>query len=124
MKKHLVVAVLAFAISIPAVSHAMDMTGKWGVGYFRPEAPVGIRWWASPKVGVDVGVGFTNSNPDVGESNTTFLFDAGVPLVLHSGDNVHFFFRPGFYFTSSGFDSRMAFAFPSIRTRQMDSPRW
>jgi hypothetical protein len=104
MRKHFVVAVLALAMAVPAVSHATDMTGKWGVGYFRPQAPVGIRWWASPKIGIDLGVGFDSFSPDKGSSTTAFNIDAGVPIVLHSMDTVHFFFRPGFTWSTDGQD--------------------
>ena len=73
-----------------------------GLGYFRPEAPIGFRYWASDKVGIDVGVGFDNVKPDKGTGSTSYLFDVGVPLVLKGGDNLHFFVRPGVAFSSNG----------------------
>jgi len=104
MKKPFVIAVLAATMAIPAVSHAVDITGKWGLGYFRPEAPIGARIWAGDKVGIDLGVGFVNTSPDVGDGNTSYNIDLGLPYVIHNGDNVLFFLRPGLLSSSNGVD--------------------
>ena len=70
MKK---LALLAFVllVAVPASSSAHEVKGLWGLGYFRPEAPIGFRYWASDKVGIDVGVGFDNVKPDKGTGSTS-----------------------------------------------------
>lgn len=104
MKKHLVAALLVVAMAVPAVSHAVDLTGKWGVGYFRPEAPIGVRIWTGDKMGIDLGAGFTSNSPDVGKSTTSYNFDLGLPYVIANTDNALFFLRPGFGYSSNGVD--------------------
>ena len=49
-----------FALALVAVSAApaFAAAGQYGLGYFRPEAPVGGRVWFTDKVAGDVGIGF------------------------------------------------------------------
>jgi len=96
-------AVLAVSSVIAAPSHATDLKGKWGLGYQRELAPVGARFWLSPKVGLDLGVGFQSVSDDnsvVGEKGTSFAFDIGMPYVLASSGNTNFWIRPGVTFAS------------------------
>jgi hypothetical protein len=81
------------------------MTGKWGLGYFSSDAPVGARFWVNEKVGIDIGVGFEATqdmwSPDPGtvpeskKTFTSFWVEAGVPFVVFPGDRANFFVRPG-----------------------------
>ena len=104
MKKNLLMVAMLAALAVPAVSSAVEVKGTWGLGYVRPEFPIGARIWATEKVGVDLGVGFLNLSPDGGDSQTAIGFDAGLPYVVHSTDNAHFFVRPGVSFASDGGD--------------------
>ncbi len=74
---------------------------KLGLGYFRPEAPVGGRAWLSEKIAVDLGVGFDITSPDGGDSQSGFIVDAGVPIVAAESGNAKFYVRPGVSFAST-----------------------
>lgn len=92
---------LAFALVVVSAAPSFAAKGTFGLGYFRPEAPVGGRIWFSEKLGVDLGVGFDDVSPDGGTSRNSFVFDAGVPIVAAEAGNAKFFFRPGITFASS-----------------------
>lgn len=92
-----------FALALVAVSAApaFAAAGQYGLGYFRPEAPVGGRVWFTDKVAGDVGIGFQSLSPDGGDTQSGFVFDAGLPLVAAESGNAKFFVRPGVTFASS-----------------------
>jgi hypothetical protein len=80
----------------------------YGLGYFRPEAPVGGRVWLNDQLAVDFGVGVANR--EVGymdgattatEKKTSFTVDAGLPYVLAGDESTKFFARPGVTFASN-----------------------
>jgi hypothetical protein len=97
----LLAAVAALSAMFAMPSHAVTLDGKWGPGYFRPEAPLGIRWWLNEKLGLDGAIGFTSDDAS-GDRRTDFRFDAGVPIVLAGmGDNTKFFVRPGLRYAST-----------------------
>lgn len=89
-------ALLAFS-AVPAFAAA----GNYGLGYFRPQAPVGGRVWLSDKVAGDLGFGLSYNKPDGGDAQTSFTVDAGLPIVLHETGSAKFFLRPGFTYNSS-----------------------
>jgi hypothetical protein len=90
---------LVLALLAPITTNAMDMTGKWGLGYFSSDAPVGVRYWLNQKLGVDLGVGFESK--DLGDNTaTSFWFEGGFPYVLMDTDRANFFVRPGVVFAS------------------------
>ena len=98
----------AALLALPSISSAQtDRSGKVAVGYFDPEAPLGIRYQVSPKLGLDLGFGFTQA--EIGDDPTTVTagdekknlqlhIEAGVPLTLIQRDHVNLFFRPGVLF--------------------------
>ena len=99
MTKRVIILTLACLLAMPALSLAKDMTGKWGLGYFNNDAPVGARFWTGPKLGIDVGVGFESM--DLGdESATNFYIEAGLPYVVFPSERANFFVRPGVLFAS------------------------
>ena len=99
MLKKMFGLMLVMALLIPVAGNAMDMTGKWGLGYFSSEAPVGVRYWINEKLGVDLGIGFESK--DFGdETATSFWFEGGFPYVLMDTDRANFFVRPGLVFAS------------------------
>ncbi len=111
MLKRLTILTLAFLLVLSTASFAKDMTGKWGLGYFNSNAPVGVRFWATPVVGVDIGVGFngtevaerdTTTGLPTGETTTatSFWVEAGIPYVVFPGDRANFMVRPGLVFAS------------------------
>jgi hypothetical protein len=99
------VLVMAFAVT----SSAKDLTGRFGLGYYESQAPVGIRYWVNEKVGIDGGLGFQSEDgfmefDDQGQptgettSATRFWVSAGVPYVVFPTDRANFMFRPGVLF--------------------------
>jgi hypothetical protein len=86
MFKKLVTLTIAAIIAAPAVSSAMDMTGKYGLGYFTSDTPVGGRYWVNSNFGVDLGVGFESR-------------DQGDDIIMDT-ERANFFIRPGFTFGS------------------------
>jgi hypothetical protein len=91
---------------------------------FNDEAPMALRAWFNPKVGLDVGLGINLRQvvderilPQHPESTTTFLnlsFDLGLPVRVMRHDKVDLIVRPGF-----GFRTRPEFTFsiedPNVR---------
>lgn len=106
MKKLLLTVVTLAALAAPAM--AVDLQGKYGFGYVRPEFPVGGRVWFSDKLALDAGVGFQNFSPDQGDGGTAWGIDIGVPLVVHSTENALFFVRPGVSIADDGGDEDTA----------------
>jgi opacity protein-like surface antigen len=102
MKKLLLTAVTLVALAAPAM--AVDLQGKYGLGYFRPEFPVGGRVWFSDQLGLDAGIGFLNFSPDQGDGQTAWGIDIGVPFVVTNTDNALFFVRPGVNIQDDGGD--------------------
>lgn len=75
--------------------------GYYGLGYFRPQAPVGVRLWLSDKLAGDLGFGVSYNKPDGGDARTAFTLDGGLPIVLAETGSAKFFLRPGFTYASS-----------------------
>ena len=99
MVKRLIGAALVLLLVVPAIGSAMDMSGKYALGYFHSDAPVGIRYWLQPNLGIDLGFGFEAKDVTVGndkETATSFWIDAGLPYVIMDTERANFFVRPGF----------------------------
>lgn len=99
IRKNLLVAGVLLAISaVPSFAN------NFGLGYFRPEFPVGGRVWVSDKVAFDAGVGFTTLKTETGAVTnadaSSFGFDLGMPYVVASTDKAKFFVRPGFSYAT------------------------
>jgi hypothetical protein len=104
------------------------MSGKWGLGYFNTDAPVGVRVWATPALGIDIGVGFESVenywyDPETEPENpekvnaTSFWFEVGFPYIVFPSERANFFLRPGFqlgmiddrnfgFWDDTGFDAK------------------
>ena len=104
MKKTLLMVLAAAALVALAVPASAAGDVKYGLGYFRADAPVGGRAWITEDVAIDFGVGFSNQEMNGGgktEKKTSFSLDAGVPYVLVGDETTKFFVRPGFMFEST-----------------------
>ncbi len=105
LKRFLAVAAFAM-LFVPATSHAVDHSKQWALGYFFEDAPVGVRYMMTPKVGLDAGIGFQSSDgpdySDPGEtaSNSQFTFELGLQYNVVKTDRADFFIRPSFSMTS------------------------
>ncbi len=99
MKKILFFTVALCLVASSAV-FAHDVTGRIGLGFVSSDAPIGGRYWLNEKLGLDAGIGFTSM--DTGnDTNTTFVINAGLPIVLQRmNDRVNFYIRPGLEYTS------------------------
>lgn len=107
----LVISAAACVIAMAEPTFAQDGM-KLGLGYFRPEAPIGGRAWISDKVAVDVGFGLQNKEAafedSVGgipvtrsEKKTSFCVDAGLPFVVVGDETTRFFVRPGVTYSNN-----------------------
>jgi hypothetical protein len=95
---------ILFAAAMLALSAVSSFAGdlKYGLGYFRPEAPVGGRVWLNDKTALDAGLGFSYDKVDgAADASTGYVFDAGLPFVLASSGSAKFFLRPGFTYASA-----------------------
>lgn len=107
MKKVLLVT-LTLAMAVAGTTSAVDMTGKYGLGFWTENSAVGGRYWVNDKVGIDVGVGFKSEDASVNDSSgvavsetsTSFSVDGGVMYVVFPTDRANFFVRPGVMFMS------------------------
>lgn len=102
-------ALTAALLVLPSYSSAADKTGKLAIGYFNPDAPLGVRYQISPKLGLDLGIGFAQY--EIGDDPSTVAagdekknlqlnLEVGIPLTLIQRDHVDLFFRPGVLFQS------------------------
>lgn len=103
-----VLTLAAFAVLfVPAVSHAVDHSKQWALGYYNSDAPIGIRYQFSEKAAFDFGVGFSSFEGEDNSSATpdtknylTYNIELGVPITLVKTDRADFFFRPGLLWSS------------------------
>lgn len=94
MFKKATIALVSALLLLPTLASAKDMTGKFGLGYYVSDAPVGIRYWVTPKVGLDLGVGFEMK--DLGSENAnSFWFDVGIPYIVVGTERANLFVRVG-----------------------------
>ena len=101
MKRLVMLAALALVTTaFAATAMAEPAAGKWGVGYFRTQAPLGVRYWFSPKVGGDLGIGFDNQSQSGTPSQSDWTIDIGVPINMANAGNAYFQIRPGFAYNS------------------------
>ena len=103
MKRALAVMSL-LAVVLPASAFAKDMKGMWGPGYFRPEAPIGVRIWFSEKLAGDLAFGISSSDA-TGDNLTDWVVDLGLPIVVANAENTMFFVRPAFAYQSVAVNS-------------------
>jgi len=99
MYKKIAAIAIAAILAAPSVSSAMDMTGKYGLGYFNSNTPVGGRYWVNSNFGVDLGVGFESLDQG-SDSYTNFYIGAGFPYVIFDTERANFFLWPGITFGS------------------------
>ena len=95
---------LLVAAAMLAISAVPSFANNFGLGYFRPEFPVGGRVWVSEQVAFDAGVGFNTLKTETGSTTnadlSSFGFDLGMPYVVASTDKAKFFVRPGFSYAT------------------------
>lgn len=98
------IGMLVLGLVVGAGAASAQNGPKGALGFHNIDAPLGIRWWLSPKVGIDAGLGYGSNQVSTSATTTAsvsnFTADAGVPIVLKSWDKVHFAVRPGLSYHS------------------------
>ena len=71
-----------------------------GLGFNSSDTPLGVRYWFSPKLGLDVGVGFF-SDDDGDETSTDWAVSGGLPIsLIQAGDRVNLNLLPWVQYSS------------------------
>ena len=98
MKKILFITLAMGMVASSAYAH--DVAKRIGLGFNSSDTPLGVRYWFSPKVGLDVGLGFFVDD-DGDESSTDFAVSAGLPInLIQAGDRVNLNFLPWVQYSS------------------------
>lgn len=106
--KKIIFFTLVLCLIAGSTAMAADMTKRIGLGFVTTGAPVGGRYWFSPKVGLDLGFGLnideqeSATDPSGKVSYTDWRVFGAVPIKLHSvGDErVNFNLLPGVQFAT------------------------
>ncbi len=103
---------LALGFFVFGSAWGVDKKGKFGLGFFNDDAPLGGRYWITSKVGIDFGFGADLRNvvdstvsinlaplkaPNPGKKTLSEIrIDGGVPFNVIQTEKVNFLIRPGF----------------------------
>jgi opacity protein-like surface antigen len=137
LKRFLAVAAFA-AMLIPSSAFAVDHSKQWALGYFFDDAPIGVRYMMSPKLGLDAGLGynasegpdFSSSDPSATSTNGQFSFELGLQYNLVKTDRADFFVRPFFgmttvpYYLDNGTDPTTSESVTDTRFGAMLGAEW
>lgn len=82
------------ALASSALVAGEHRSGTVGMGWYSASAPVGARVWVTPRIGLDLGLGFADKKA-LGTSESRVHVNVGVPVDLVQTDRVNFFIRPG-----------------------------
>ena len=106
-----VAAASSLLLAVPALA---ERTHSIGLGFRQTATPIGVRWWVSPQLGIDAGVGVDaeksvveiDTNDDfvddtrVEDTLARWTVNVGTPWAAWSGENVRVLLRPGFEYQS------------------------
>jgi hypothetical protein len=101
--KRLLGAVLLALVTLAGAASAQGKPAHEmsALGFHSVDAPLGVRWWLNPKVGIDAGIGLGSvEDPAVDENLSHWALDLGVPILLRSFDRLRFMVRPGILYRS------------------------
>ena len=97
--RSIAIVTLAAVIGLAGPALAVDRSGEFALGFNNTDAPVGLRYFFSEKVGADLGLGFESI--DLGSESASSLFlEAGVSYIVFDYDDSYFFVRPAVAFSS------------------------
>ena len=119
------IAVLVASSVLAAAPALAERTNSIGLGYRQTTTPIGVRWWLSPRLGLDVGFGVNAEKaqaevdlvapfdgvPDTRVTDTLagWTVNVGTPWPAWVGSNVRVLLHPGFeYHSEDDFDSFLA----------------
>jgi len=128
MKKILFFTCVLAMIASSAFAH--DMSKRLGLGFISTSSPIGVRYWLSPKIGLDLGFGVNvdDNAGGTGESATDWAISGGLPINLITiGDRVNLHFLPWVQYsnidlisdTASQFDIVAALEFEVFVTKDL-----
>jgi len=130
MRKSLFLAA-ALTLLVTGAAFAGRTAGQLGLGTSHVmDTPIGIRYWASNQVGIDVEVGFNyyDVETDSGDLKTVFRGQLGIPFNVWECSDVWFHVRPFFMiealsyedFNGTSIDGLTNFAFGA----QLEMEAW
>lgn len=94
-----VVIMALVGIMLAGTAGAADRSGEFALGFNNNDAPVGLRYFFSEKVGADLGLGFESVDQGAESASSLFL-EAGLTYVLYDYDSSFFFVRPAIAYSS------------------------
>jgi len=99
MLRKITLITMITVLALATVAGAAERKGEFAMGFNNSDAPVGIRYFTSDKIGLDLGLGFESA--DLGdESATSFWVEGGLTYVLYDYMDSFFFLRPAVTFAS------------------------
>jgi hypothetical protein len=99
MLRKITVIAMVSILALASMAGAAERKGEFALGFSNADAPVGIRYFTSDKVGLDLGLGFESQ--DLGEdSGTSFWVEGGVTYVVYDYNDSFFFVRPAVTYAS------------------------
>lgn len=102
-------ATLALSAAVSFEASAGVTTGTKGLGFVTDDAPIGGRYVVSPKMAVDLGIGFAKQSDDDDttgdEGATTFNLNVGLPILMHDAGKAMLWLRPGIGLSNTSYDA-------------------
>ena len=93
--KNILFSLLTFFILLSTISFAGEhKQGTIGLGWYSASAPVGGRYWVSPNIGIDLGLGYADKNV-LASTDSRFHVNIGAIIDVVQTDQANFFIRPG-----------------------------
>ncbi len=105
MLRKITLTALIAVLALATVAGAAERKGDFALGFSNTDAPVGVRYFTSDNLAVDVGLGFESMDvtvPDAAdtETATNFFVEGGVTYVMYDYMDSFFFVRPALMFAS------------------------
>jgi hypothetical protein len=116
MLRKITLTALVAVLALATVAGAAERKGEFALGFSNSDAPVGVRYFTSDKVAIDVGLGFESMDvmAEGGtETATNFFVEGGLSYVVFDYMDSFFFVRPAIMYASfdemdpMGLDSRL-----------------
>ena len=80
------IALVVLVLVVDAGVAAAQEHYKGALGFHTVDAPLGIRWWFTPKMALDAGLGYGSNVVSTGPSTTAsvsiFTVDVGLPIMV------------------------------------------
>lgn len=103
MLRKITLTALVAVLALATMAGAAERKGDFALGFSNTDAPVGVRYFTSDKLAVDLGLGFESMDvPSEGDTETAsnFFVEGGVTYVLYDYMDSFFFLRPALMYAS------------------------